>query len=348
MKKIILLVSILLASASAALSQQLQPVQFFPSGYVTNFDYDDSTLWKYADSIIINRNYINDLIKKIERHFVFDQNVGLAGICGLNEYLIFKVYNAYEDTIRSLGLKFEDENYFPEVNALFDDFINKLLDGHKLDFHRDSMWNSEIPLSVILNDVEKHKVLDLLKTQQLYSLSLDIQLSKINNVYISYGSEPASGSIYYHFFNEKLQSGDLVFSVQEKSTVDAFSPNKIRTDTLQKEYKILLDTLKNVYVNYFDLEAAQKYTLSAPESNVKVSSMYSVDPYFNYWFSVLFYNNKPQCFMTGYPVAILKIDNKRFWIFEIKTPDIGLYGFQFYTEENDSLKLYFESYLFSI
>lgn len=350
MKKFYLLLSILLTSSPAAMSQQSQPVQFFSYGYYVDNSFlnENRAVWNFADSIDQQNVFINDLITKIEKHFNFQKSGAITGISGLNYYLIYKVYDVCEDSSVNMGMEFNKPGYQETAAALFTNFVDSLTAGYENKLNKDSMWVAEIPFSFFLNAEEKKIFLHLMKIDDLYSLSPDLHVIKSNLADISYGSDPISGSNYFHFTNDSAPMQKLVFSAPANAIIDAFSPNKITTDTLQKEYITLLDSLKIYYGGYFNINQAQKFTFTAPESHLQVSSIYNENPFFNFWFSVLFYNNKPQCFMSGHPLAILQINNKRFWIFEIDTPEIGLYGFQFYTEENDSLKLYSESYLFSI
>jgi len=350
MKKFYLLLSILLTSAPAAMSQQSLPVQFFPYGYYVDNSFLDENraVWNFADSIDQQNVFINDLITKIEKHFNFNKSGDITGIGGLNYYLMYKVYDAFAETSHHMGMEYNTPAYQDTASALFTKYIDSLTAGYENKLNKDSMWVAEIPFSVFLNHDEKNKLLKLLNIQDIYLLSSDMTVKNFNCADISYGSHPITVGNYFHFTSDSTPAQNLVFSAPANAIIDAFPPNKITTDTLQKEYKTLLDSLNMYYGGYFNINQAQKFTFTAPESHLQVSSVYNENPFFNFWFSVLFYNNKPQCFMSGHPLAILQINNKRFWIFEIDTPEIGLYGFQFYTEENDSLKLYSESYLFSI
>ena len=178
MKIFYLLLSILLTSAPAAMSQQSLPVQFFPYGFFIDNDHlnENQAIWNFGDSINHTNVFINDLIAEIENHFHFQKTENAVGIAGLNDYLLFNVYKAYSDSVSHIGIEFNDPAYSETANKLFNGFIDSLIAGFETKMNRDSLWIAEMPFSLFLNQDEKNR---FFKLQNIQNLSR--HRSKISN-----------------------------------------------------------------------------------------------------------------------------------------------------------------------
>lgn len=347
MKNFYLLLSILLTSAPAVMSQQSQPVQFFPYGYYVDNDHrdDNQDVWKYSDTLLRDRPFLEKMIKKIESDFLIENKSNLRGIEGLNEYLTGAVVFAFEDSTKKSGIEWKSEQFWPHTSSLYKNYIQKLIHGYESELILDNYLFAGMPYSILLNNNENSHVLKLLQIGDVYWLSEKSILYKNDHPVISYGSMSPIGKNYYRMQGWPDSTCFMGLSVQPGASVVYLKPDTLQLNESSPYYQTLFDSLFTGDSKKFPI--VDYYSITAQNSTVRFCNLELNEIAPNNLFTICFVNDAPRFFYPGKLMAVIKIDSRKYWITSFDYP-WGLCGFRIYREDKDEFILEFEASLFSI